>query len=717
MYRRCYSDENINKFQNYLQSLSYAEIFSETRFEIAFSQYYDWFCLLYRLCFPLVRVKICTGKATKWISKGLKKSSKTKGQLRFNYYKFKTRSAKSKYRNYARLLKKCIHDAKRKSNNKYMLNSKNKCKAAWNIIKTETDNSDAQEFIDFIKHQNDSITNPHDIASIFNDHFINSTSNINNKTTKTPSNVHIRNSIYIKPINENDVIKAILSLKNTASVGHDEVCTKVIKKCRYQIAPVLSYLINLSLEQGVFPESLKKTIVKPLFKKGDRSGIENYRPIALISIFSKIFEKIMYEQLIGFFDKFNILKSDQYGFQRKKSTTLATYNLISEVLKQTNDRLLTTVLFFDMTKAFDFVSHNLLISKLENYGIRGPALKWIKSYLDNRIQCTEISKLNEKFEVETKRSKYRLNTSGVPQGSVLGPLLFLAYINDIPEVTKYRTILFADDISIVVTSNKFDNISNHENDINNTIKIIIDWMNMNNLQININKTNFMNFNRLNTKLNIKYDDKNIDETNCVKFLGLALDAELKWKKQVDIVCNKIHRFSFPLYKLTKTASRDTALSAYFGYVDSVARYGLLIWGNSTHSKRAFIAQKKCIRSICGAGPRDSCRPLFKKLKVLPLPCLYILEVANFVRENPYLFKKAKDLTKRPLRNPDRLVQTVIPKTALYRQNCCSMCINIFNNLPRTLTEQPKPAFKRSLYKWLQSQNFYSVKEYLNIKFA
>lgn len=226
----------------------------------------------------------------------------------------------------------------------------------------------------------------------------------------------------------------------------------------------------MSFYHGTFPDKLKLSLIKPLFKKGEKCDINNYRPITLIPILSKIYEKCMYKRLTNFCNKFQIISDKQFGFQKNKSTSLAIFSLMQAILSNINNNYITTGLFFDLSKAFDLVSHEILLQKLEAIGIRGPVLQWLSSYLTNRNQRVIINKKNEHSDIISYSSEYRHNKYGVPQGSVLGPILFLIYINDIIKITNHKCILFADDISITVTSNKkYNTTLDHELDINNTI--------------------------------------------------------------------------------------------------------------------------------------------------------------------------------------------------------------------------------------------------------
>lgn len=225
----------------------------------------------------------------------------------------------------------------------------------------------------------------------------------------------------------------------------------------------------------------------------------------------------------------------------------------------------------------------------------------------------------------------------------------------------------------------------------------------------------MNFSIKNEKshnLNINYSmGQTINEANEVKFLGLNLDKSLNWKPHIDKVNIGINRFVYVLNRLRRTAATETVLAAYHGYVSSLLKYGLPIFGNSVDINKAFITQKKCVRAICGVAPWISCRPLFKRLNIMPLACMYIAEVCKFVKGNMHLFSMAKDVYPRNTRNAHRLVLPRKASTVFLQRNCYAMSIRIYNDLPDFIKELPMTKFNVQLRKWLQFHNFYSITEY------
>lgn len=716
IFKRDYCFENINKFKDCVKNLSWSEVYDEFDPNVAFQKFHDTLTLFYNLCFPNLKIKINNTKTKKqkWISRGLKISCKTKRGLRFRYYNDKSATNKEKYLNYSKLLKKCIYNSQKKSNIKFINHSKNKCKAAWTVIKSEIANNTIDDDIEMLKINNDTLTHPTDIATAFNKYYIGASNTGSTKALKhNPKSATLANTIYLEPMTVEEVKKEIMSLNNTAAEGYDNISTKIIKVCVTKLAPIVTYLINLSFAAGVFPDKLKLSLVKPLYKKGDKENPVNYRPITLIPILSKVFEKCMLKRLMNFCTKFNIIKKEQFGFQKEKSTTLAIFNLINNILTNLNKDYLTTGLFIDLSKAFDFVSHEILLKKLEFLGIRGPTLAWIESYISGRQQKVVINKIIENKKI-TFSSEFEENDAGVPQGSVLGPILFLLYINDITDITNHKCTLYADDISIIVTSNNSkcnDAIRKHELEVNRTIDIIIDWLKANNLNINLDKSYFIQFNKSKHKqYNFALNVPKMNESHYLKFLGITIDEDLDWKKHVNELCAKINKFVYALRRVRNVTDKKTAIVSYRAYIESILRYGIILWGNSTEKNRAFIAQKKCIRAICGVLPDVSCKGLFKSLGLLPLPSLYVYEVAVFVHKNTNLFKKVNNYR---LRDPHRMIFDNIPKSDKYAKSCLCMCVRVYNKIPKELKMLNIYMFKQKLYEWINQNNFYDINSFFN----
>ena len=559
------------------------------------------------------------------------------------------------------------------------------------------------------------IVDPIDIAEAFNDFF---TPCIDTNMAKDDIHfsTHVQNyshSIFMEPTVSFDIYKYINSLKNTDSTGYDGISTKIIKHVAPLISPVLSYIINLCISCGIFPDKLKLTLIKPTFKKNDKQNVQCYRPIALIPIFSKLFERVIYKSLYNFLESNNVFADEQMGFRKNKSINSAVYKFIHSIMASLDRKKLVATLFMDLTKAFDFVHHGTLLKKLESYGVRGNVLKLLESYLTSRKQCTQISRICPVTKIETTySSRYRNVTQGVPQGSVLGPLLFIIYINDLPKHIKQNIVLFADDSTVVFKSNCTLEL---QIDMNNTLDIFIKWLKSNNLVINLNKTNLMTFkNRKQylTNLDINYNGQKIHEVENAKFLGLHLDSNLSWKTQVENLCSRLNQFSYALYMLAKIVDRPAVITAYHGYVESILRYGVIFWGNSVNKELPFKAQKRCLRAICKLKPTDSCRPYFIKMKLMTLPCIYIYEVCTFVKLNIAMYKHPKS------KRNEMKICFPANQTAQFNDSIFCMAPRIYNHLPGDiLCTTDISSFKNKLKCLLLDKAYYNITDYLNDKIS
>lgn len=513
--------------------------------------------------------------------------------------------------------------------------------------------------------------------------------------------------MFLVPTIPPDIHKIIIALKNTNSSGYDDIVTNVIKNVAFEISSVLSYIINLCIDNGKFPEDLKLAIIKPIHKKDDPKNMKNYRPIALVPVFSKIIEKVIYNSLYSFLEKNEILTKEQYGFRRNKNINMAIYELIKDIISNMDKKIPVTALFMDMTKAFDFVDHRILLTKLNKLGIRGNVLELLESYLTNRRQVTKITKVCPKTKTELSYiSKQRFIYYGVPQGSVLGPLLFLCYINDIPRTIEHPMTLFADDCTTIFIGKKLET---YENQINNSLSIIIHWLKCNNLKINFEKTHIINFNQRKKSINpiIKYEQNTISKIDNTKFLGLWLDQQMTWKTHIDHVIKKLNQYCYALHNLSKVANHSTVLTAYHAYVSTTLRYGVIFWGNSTDREMAFKAQKKCLRAVCMIRNTESCKPLFTNLKILTLPSLYIYEVTMFIKNNHNQFETVSSK-----RHQDTL-KSKSHQTTLYSKSFLGMAPKIFNKLPKSIRcSRELNTFKNKLQKFLIEKAYYNINEYL-----
>ena len=332
-------------------------------------------------------------------------------------------------------------------------------------------------------------------------------------------------------------------MKISNSAGSDEISSRILKGIVNEIAEPLTYCINLSLSSGVVPKLAKIARVTPIFKTGDINSLSNYRPISILPTLSKVLEKVVYTRLINYLDKLNIIVSSQYGFRKNRTTCMAVLDLIEKINDAIDKGDYGIGIFLDLSKAFDTIDLQILITKLQHYGIRGLPLNWFSSYLFGRQQYVCVH--NNKSAL--KPIKY-----GVPQGSTLGPLLFILYINDLTHSSCVsHTVLFADDTNMFLSHK---NLVELEHIINNELVQVDTWFKCNKLSLNISKTNYIIFCPYKKQTDInhicpKINRQNIAKVSSTKFLGISIDESLNFKEHIDDLVKKMSKYVGLFFKL------------------------------------------------------------------------------------------------------------------------------------------------------------------------
>ena len=375
-------------------------------------------------------------------------------------------------------------------------------------------------------------------------------------------------SVVMRQTNQIEIENLIKALPNKMSSGHDEINNVMLKSLCLAISYPLQLIFNQSIVTGVFPDKMKIAEVIPLYKGKQRDLMINYRPISLLMTISKLLEKVIYSRIYKFLEKNNILFESQYGFRTKRSCEQAILELTSHLLHAHNKNLHSMGVFLDLSKAFDTLNHEVLLKKLDCYGVRGIINDWFRSYLEGR---TLIAKINTCKEIATKSTPFHI-TYGTAQGSCLGPLLFIMFSNDIHLLPIYgRLILFADDTTLINHHQNprfLDYVTQHD------MAILHDWIKANQLSLNLSKSVLMKFWPRDTKYDIVLEGNTIPQVRSTKFLGITIDDELNWRCHINNLYSKIQANQRMLMLARNLISKENMRLLYYGHVYSHLMYGL-----------------------------------------------------------------------------------------------------------------------------------------------
>ncbi len=429
---------------------------------------------------------------------------------------------------------------------------------------------------------------------------------------------------FLSPTDSEEIINMCQKLNSGSSSGHDEIKPDIVKSVADTIAHPLSFIFNLSFRTGIIPDHLKIAKVVPIFKKGDQDCFGNYRPISILPIFSKIIERLIHKRLYAFISKFNLLHNNQFGFRPNYSCEMALIQAYNHIVSNLDLKKHTIGIFLDLSKAFDTIDHNILMSKLHHFGIRGVAFEWFRNYLSHRTQYVNFN----------GHDSSKLDVScGVPQGSILGPLLFIIYINDLIYLSNYSNmLLYADDTNILFSHSDLDQLVDH---VNSELCNISSWFKANKLSLNIDKSNYIIFknrfgNRNYEDLDISIDDNRISRVFYTKFLGVIVDDCLTWNKHTAHIANLVCKYSGILFRWKSFLNLDVLFTLYNSLVLPHLFFCNIIWADKNNSNLDIIhrKQKRIIRLCTNANFLDHTRPLFARLHTLTIQDLHKLSVAT-----------------------------------------------------------------------------------------
>jgi hypothetical protein len=517
-----------------------------------------------------------------WMTRGLIASSRTLNKLHKKALgKPKTDAQHEKFIRFRNIYNKTKRTAKQNHYKDLFHKYKHDIKKTWGVINSLIGRTnDKSSISNTFKIANQNITNHDQIANEFCKFFTNIgmtyASEIPDPTF--PHNHYMRNrnpiNMFMAPTDTQEIITCIDSLKRKHSSGHDNITSALLKDIKYDISFPLAILINKSLETGDVPDLLKLAKIIPIYKSKNKELLNNYRPISLLPTVSKVLEKIVHKRLYNFLLTQSVFYPSQYGFRKQHSTIHAVHEFVDDTITSIDDRKHTLATFLDLSKAFDTINHEILIDKLSWYGIRGIALDWFRNYLSNRTQYVQYN---------NTKSATTIMPCGVPQGSVLGPLLFIIYTNDLPNcLSSCKAILFADDTTLYLSSS---NIQQLYQSTNTDLEYLDEWFRSNKLSLNVSKTHYVLFSykqsHIPNDLNIRIRNELISRKQTVKFLGMHIDEQLNWHEHIKFIKNKISSSLYAMRKVKNIISTRHLLTLYYSLIYPYIDYGITLWG-TTH---------------------------------------------------------------------------------------------------------------------------------------
>ena len=606
-----FSNANLEKFTENLEKNLSCVIPSKSNFD----KFSSTFKETLDSCCKLEKPKLTkrTPMNNPWITPGIASAIDKKHELRKQWTDTIDSSSVSgdealhnTFTTYRRLLKHIINTAKNSYTCEKILENKEDSKKTWRIINELRGKCNRDIKPPFVIN-NEKVYERRVIANEFNKYFNSIASNMN--ADITGKNVHdlgfksfedylmpaIENTIFLHDCDPEELLEIIRKLDNSKA---SDIPIRVIKKSAHIISPILSKYYNILMKAGVFPGILKIGKITPVYKKGNPEDLGNYRPVSTLPIFGKIFEKVIYNRLYSFALSQNIINENQFGFRESHSTSHAINHSLSIIQDSLCRKRHVLGIFIDLSKAFDTIDHKTLLAKLGRYGIRGVAGSLIESYLSIRTQYTEVLK---------EKSDSLIIQFGVPQGSVLGPLLFLFYINDISRLSDLGIfVLFADDTNIFIEGVNAREVYRKGNEL---LKYLLRYMTLNKLHINMTKCCYIHFkpqtraktDDADAQLNLKLDDFPIKQCTETKFLGVIIDDKLNWDAHIKYLKRKLGYSVATLNRIKDSIPNHLHRDLYYTLFESHLSYCISAWGSAAQFRinTLWVAQKHCVRVLFG----------------------------------------------------------------------------------------------------------------------
>ena len=588
-----------------------------------------------------------------WITPGILKSIRKRDRMYAKTLKqpYNT-TLQTKYILYRNVLGKLLKEEREQYFIKKLESNEGNMKETWKIINEAANRVTKQKKcfpIEEWQNSKGEVQSEKEVANILNNYFSTVGAELASKIPKPSKKPEYKTNRYTNParsiflfkIEENEILKITQTMRGGTAPGPDELPPQAIKDIIELIATPLTHLFNLSITRGIFPQAFKVAKVVPLFKKGVTTDPANYRPISLINVIAKIFEKLLKTRLVKFLEENNVIDSHQFGFQNRISTQDALFKVTEEMYHKLDQGEKVVLTCLDVAKAFDSISKTTLAEKMEKTGIRGLALSLFMSYIENREQEVHIGDAISDSAI--------IRDFGCSQGTSIGPIIFLIYVNNLAAQDYLGELyMFADDVALINSGKTWREA--HEA-AEKDLRTIGYWMNANTLTVNPSKSSFMNIARRRdpeeeSALPLKYHTcekapcscPSLEKVETLNYLGVVVDHRLKWDAHVQSLCQRLRKCAYVLYSI-KFFSRQLLKITYRALFESLLQYAITIWGGSFSYliDKLFKIQKITLKILYNKPRRYPTNVLFRELELPTVHQIYARNILIFALKHKQIF--------------------------------------------------------------------------------
>ena len=643
--KRVFNPRNNAAFASHLSNINLRVIDDDMNLTYDFysTSLYD----MYNTAYPLTTKVVKNGNSCPWITPAIKTCIKKKSK----FYRMFMRGTIPKvcYTFYKNQLTTIVRRAKKLYHTRLFLQENISSSKIWYRINMVLGSSTGV-LMESLR-VDDNIVRGMDMVNHANSFFVNIANNLTvNLQSNEPYMINFDPnpfSFSFLPTDAHEVFMVIKSLKNKGN-GLNDISVQTLKINAQRFSVQISFLYNFSIEKVTYPTGMKVACVIPSFKSGSRDSIDNYRPISNLPVMSKVFEKLTLKRLTSFVNHYNLLSDSQFGFRQGRSITQAAIRLTTFITQAYHHKQYSACFFLDLRKAFDTIDHPILFVKLFNYGLRGPIHDYLRSYLSNRKQFVVVG--------DHKSNELEI-TKGVPQGSMIGPLLFLLYINDIVKAVDpdIEVVLFADDAAFFLSAVSLESLYTK---IRVLFHNLSTYLCKNKLIPNLGKSKLMMFTSrpCGHLVDISFDNEVIEWVKEYKYLGLTLTSTMSYGPHIDKICTRVSQFSGIFYHLYKFLPRVVMLLLYNTFALPHLILHIELWGAAPrwHLNRIIIKQNKLLRSMLGVGvingiPTMHITDMYRELNILNIENLFKLYLFKFlILMQSGILPEFYDLLLRPL---------------------------------------------------------------------